>query len=111
MVKKQPEQSKTSISKHVNMAGIDSPILNKSDLEIQNDKRAHNKSLMEEVNNLSSKIKILSVPHLTNQTVKQAVEFDRNLHLNRDTSNDNPFKRATKRKKKATLRHFTHSLL
>ena len=66
---------------------------------------------MDEVNDLSNKIKIQSVSYLDNQRTKQAVEFDKNLHLNRDTSNDNPLKWATRRKKKVPLRNFTHSLM
>ena len=74
------------------------------------EKRFQNKSMMVEVGEISSKIKQNSATNLLNQRAKQTQQYDQNLHVNRDASDDNPLHGGSKRKKIEVLRNFTHSV-
>ena len=45
---------------------------------------------------------------LNNERQKASQAFDKNLHLNRDTSDDNPLRRVSRHNKKKELKDFTH---
>lgn len=100
-----------SSTKQLIQSSISRKSSNNQSLMLKDHRKIQNKSVMDEVNNISNTIKMHSVSHLENQRAKRVVEFDKNLHLNRDTSIDNPLKRETRRKKAEGLRHFTHSFL
>ena len=71
-------------------------------------RKALNVSALSE-SKVGNKIKLNSINQLSNQRTKVLNAKDQNLHVNRDTSNDNPLRRVAQGKKAHVFKSFTHT--
>ena len=71
-------------------------------------KRNHNFSVIE--NNLSPPINAKGMKKLDNQQSKNLMAYDKNFHVNRDTSEDNILRNSNRKAKVSkALKNFTHN--